>query len=148
MNILNFLSKTKDETITYFDLPISNLAKTYAPGKWTIKEILVHLADAESILHERIKRIIAEPKQVIWAFDQDLWCSKLDYKNFPLAVSRDLYVANRQSILYLADRYYETLGAKEFIHSQTGLRTLKDEIDKVATHNQGHLKQIEVALLS
>ena len=148
MNVIKFLIETQNKTVKCFSLLPGDLSKTYAPGKWTIREILVYLADAESILHERIKRIIAEPKQVIWAFDQDSWCDKLEYENFPLDVSRNLYIANRQSILYLADRYYETLGAKEFIHSQTGLRTLKDEIDKVATHNQGHLKQIEVALLS
>lgn len=148
MDIILSLTQTQEETEKHFDLPQDDLIKTYAKGKWTIKEILVHLADAESILHERIKRIIAEPKQVIWAFDQDLWCDNLDYRNLPLEISKSLYLSNRRSVLFLATKYYTQFGTKEFVHSQTGLRTLKEEIDKVAIHNQVHINQIRTALVS
>ncbi len=146
MDIQTALLHTRDATLPYFDLPAADLAKTYAPGKWSVRKILVHIADAESVLHERIKRTIAEPKSVVWAFDQDLWQDKLDYETFPLAVSKALYLANRESVRYLAEKYYLALGDNEFIHSQTGLRTLKHEFDKVAWHNQGHLDQIQTAL--
>lgn len=148
MTILTTLTNTKNETEKYFDLSEDDLAKTYAPGKWNIKQILVHLADADSVLLDRIKRAISEPKQVIWAFDQDLWSENMDYKNFPLEISKAVYLANRQMVIHLAEKYYETLGHKEFIHSETGLRTLKDEFDKVSWHNQGHLEQIKLALES
>ncbi|GAA4465571.1 hypothetical protein GCM10023189_46360 [Nibrella saemangeumensis] len=148
MTLLTDLTTTRDQTLACFDLPEADLARTYAPGKWTIRQILVHLADAESVLHERIRRIIAEPKQVIWAFDQDLWAAALAYELFPLNLSRDLFRANRNAIIYLADSFYEQLGSNEFVHSQTGLRTLKDEFDKVAWHNQNHLDQITRALSS
>jgi hypothetical protein len=146
MNITTKLIETKRQTEIYFDLSENDLQKTYSIGKWNVRKILIHLADAESVLHERIKRIIAEPKQVIWAFDQDLWCKNLDYENFPLEISKSLFLANRQSIIFLADKFYQEMGDKEFVHSQTGLRTLKDEFEKVANHNQGHLNQIEIAL--
>jgi hypothetical protein len=146
MNLIDLLNKTQTETIRYFNLPANDLAKSYAPGKWTVRQLLVHLADAESVLHERIKRVIAEPKKVIWAFDQDLWEKHLDYANFPLPISQSLYQANRLSVIYLANQFYETQGHKEFVHSETGIRTLKDEFDKVAMHNQGHLQQIRTAL--
>ena len=131
MDIVTLLTDTRLETAGFFDLPPQSLLKTYGEGKWNIQQILVHLADAESILHERIKRVIAEPKQVIWAFDQNLWCTNLDYENYPLEISKSLYMASRQSIIYLATNYYIKSGDKEFIHSETGLRTLKDEFDKV-----------------
>ncbi len=124
----------------------NDLLKSYGFGKWTIKQILVHLSDADAVLLGRIKRIISEPKQVIWAFNQDLWCENLDYKTFPLETSKAIFLANRQTIIYLAQKYYKTLGAKEFVHSETGIRTLKEEFDKVASHNQGHIDQIKLAL--
>ena len=148
MDIVTLLTDTRLETAGFFDLPPQSLLKTYGEGKWNIQQILVHLADAESILHERIKRVIAEPKQVIWAFDQNLWCTNLDYENYPLEISKSLYLASRQSIIYLATNYYIKSGDKEFIHSETGLRILKDEFDKVAVHNQGHINQIKTALLT
>jgi DinB superfamily len=146
MDLIQSLIKTQNETVKYFNLSETELSKSYGVGKWTIKQILVHLADADSVLLGRIKRIIAEPKQVIWAFDQDLWCENLEYKNSPLEISQAIYLANRQAIIYLAKNYYDTLGAKEFVHSETGLRTLKDEFDKVSSHNQGHIEQIKLAL--
>ena len=148
MNILTLLTETRNITAGYFDLPATELLKQYAPGKWSIKKILVHLADAESVLHERIKRTIAEPKPVLWAFDQDRWSTRLDYERFPLEISKSLYLANRNSIIYLAENYYSKLGSNEFVHSETGIRTLKDEFDKVAAHNQSHINQIKTALLT
>lgn len=140
------LKSTLASTLPYFDLDQSNLKKQYGLGKWTVREILVHLSDVESVLHYRIRRIIAEPKQVIWAFDQDLWTEAFDYKNYPLDLSRALLVANRNAIIYLADQFYLSHGSKEFVHSETGIRTLKDEFDKVYNHNLVHLNQIQRAL--
>lgn len=148
MSIHEDLIRTRDATLHYFDLPESRMQARYAPGKWTVRQLLCHLADAESVLYDRIRRGISEPKQVVWAFDQDAWAAGLDYATFPLATSRALYMAVREGILYLAQRDYERLGAKEYVHNETGLRTLKDEFDKVALHNAHHLKQIETALKS
>jgi hypothetical protein len=44
--------------------------------------------------------------------------------------------------------HYETKGHLEFVHSVTGVRTLKQEFDKVASHNEHHLEQIRLALQS
>lgn len=147
MDLIISLTNTQNETVKYFDLTDNDLSKSYSPAKWAIKQILVHLSDADAVLLSRIKRIISEPKQVIWAFNQDLWCKNLDYKTFPLAISKAIFLANRQAIIYLAQKYYNILGSKEFVHSETEIRTLKEEFDKVALHNQGHINQIKLALL-
>jgi hypothetical protein len=52
----------------------------------------------------------------------------------------------REAIIYYAGRYYESKGHLEFVHSVTGVRTLKDEFEKVADHNEHHLAQIRSAL--
>jgi hypothetical protein len=54
----------------------------------------------------------------------------------------------RNSIIYYAGAHYESKGHLEFVHSVTGVRTLKDEFDKVASHNEHHLDQIRLALQS
>ena len=59
--------------------------------------------------------------------------------DFPLDVSRQMFEANRNSMIYLAQHFYDSHGATNFVHSETGLRTLKDEFDKVVLHNQSHL---------
>ncbi len=146
MDILDALERTRTETLPLFGLPEAELEKTYAPGKWSARRLLHHLADAETILYDRVRRVISEPRGVIWAFDQDAWCAKLDYDARPLSLSRDIYASVRNGVIHEARAHYAAGGHLEFIHSETGLRTLKDEFDKIAAHNAHHLGQILTAL--
>ena len=146
MELTRRLEETRDQTLTLFSLDEDDLARTYAPGKWPVRFILLHLADAETVLFDRIRRVLSEPRQVLWVFDQDAWANGLDYSRVPLDMSRRVYESVRNAIIYYAGLYYEEKGHLEFVHSVTGVRTLKDEFDKVATHNQHHLDQIRTAL--
>lgn len=146
MSIIEQLEDTRQRTLRYFDLTTPELEKTRGAGTWPVRSILHHLADSETVLYERIRRIIAEPRQVIWAFDQDAWAKGLDYDGLPLAVSRGIFAAVREGVIHQARAHYQRSGSREFVHSETGVRTLKDEFDKVAWHNEQHLRQIAEAL--
>jgi hypothetical protein len=146
MDIITRLESTRNLTLQYFDLGADELARSYAPGKWSVRFILHHLADAEAVLSERIRRVISEPRQVLRAFDQDAWAKGLNYSQMPLSLSRRIYEAMRAGTIHLAAQHYDKSGHLEFIHSETGVRTLREEFDKVAAHNQQHLAQIEMAL--
>jgi hypothetical protein len=146
MQLIHDLEVTRDETLKYFGLGDADLARTYADGKWSVRFLLHHLADAETVLYDRIRRVISEPRQVLWVFDENAWANGLNYAERPLSLSRDVYVSVRQSVIYYATSNYERDGHLEFVHSVTGVRTLKDEFDKVATHNAHHLEQIRAAL--
>ena len=146
MEIIPRLESVRDRTLQYFDLPENQLAQCYAPGKWSVRYLLHHLADAETVLFDRIRRAISEPRQVLWAFDQDAWAKGLDYSRIPLDLSRRIYESVRAGVIYQARMHYDRSGQLEFVHSQTGVRTLQEEFDKVAAHNEHHLGQIEAAL--
>lgn len=49
------------------------------PNRWSIHEILVHLADSESNAYLRARRFLAEPGQSVMAYNQDVWAEKLNY---------------------------------------------------------------------
>jgi DinB family protein len=146
MRITALLDATRDETLRRFALGEAELARSYAPGKWSIRFILHHLADAETVMFERVRRVLSEGRRVLWNFDQDAWAKGLDYSSVPLDLSRQVYAAARAGITYYAGVHYETHGHLEWVHSETGVRTLKDEFDKVAAHNEHHLRQIRRAL--
>ena len=146
LQLIRELVRTRDETLRYFDLGETDLARTYAPGKWPVRFILLHLADSETVLFDRIRRVLSEPRQVLWVYDQEAWAKGLDYSRVPLDMSRRIYESVRNAIIYYAGEYYESKGQLEFVHSVTGVRTLKDEFDKVASHNEHHLAQIREAL--
>lgn len=148
MELITQLKDTKNQIISFYDLSIEDLNKSYAPDKWTVRQILIHLADAESVLLQRIKRTIANPHQVIYAFDQDKWSEELEYTHFPVHLAMTLFAANRDSIIYLAERFYLEKGSNTYVHSEVGIRTLKDEFDKVLWHCESHIEQILHAIKS
>jgi len=132
--------------LKYFDLTDEDLNKNYGPGKWSVRYLLHHLADSESVLFYRIRRVISEPKQVIWVYDQEAWAKKLDYSTVPLQLAKNVYSISRDAIIYYAGRHYEGSDQIQFVHSETGVRTLKDEFDKVVGHNRQHTGDIEKAI--
>ena len=146
MALIQDLERTRDETLRYYSLQQPDLERRYGPGKWSIRYILHHLSDSETVLFDRIRRVLSEPRQVLWVYDQDAWASGLDYARVPLHLSCKVYQSVREAIIYYAGRYYDEKGHLEFVHSVTGVRTLKDEFDKVASHNDHHLRQIRLAL--
>ena len=146
MDIIDTLESTRSRTLKHFDLGEDLLDRTYGPGKWSIRFVLHHMADTETVLYDRIRRAIGEPRQVVWAFDPDAWAAGLDYAHVPLDHSRRIYDAVRSGIIHQARGHYQGSDSRQFVHSLTGLRTLKDEFDKVAAHNESHLTQIETAL--
>jgi len=146
MQIIQSLEATRDETLEHFGLGDPELERRYGPGKWPIRFILHHLADSETVLFDRIRRTLSERRGVLWAFDQDAWARGLDYAQRPLDLSRRIYESIREGVIYYARIHYAKSGHLEFVHSETGVRTLKDEFDKVAAHNEHHLAQIRTAL--
>jgi hypothetical protein len=144
--LIGELERTRDETLRYFSLGDSELARTYGPGKWSVRFLLHHLTDSEVVFTERLRRVISEPAMIVWYYDQDAWAKALDYTTRPLDASRPVYEALRSAIIADARRHYEPDGAIAFVHSKSGLRTLKDEFDKVAAHNEHHLGHIRRAL--
>jgi hypothetical protein len=146
MDILEALDATREETLRYFELEGGELEATYGPGKWSVRFVLHHLADSEAVFNERIRKVLCEGRRVLWVYDQDAYARGLDYAALPLGLSRDIYSAMRASLRYLAAEHYERHGHLEWVHSETGVRTLKQEFDKIATHNEHHLAQIHTAL--
>jgi len=146
MDLIERLEATKVRTLNCYDLSEAELDRSYGPRKWSIKYLLHHLADADTVLYDRIRRVISEPRQVMWAFDESAWARELDYANLPLDLSKRIYGSVRDGIIYYARLHYEAKGHLEFVHSGTGVRTLKEEFEKVATHNEHHLEQIRMAL--
>jgi hypothetical protein len=144
--IIDALNCTRDETAPHFALGETDLARTYGPGTWSVRHVLHHLADAETVMFERIRRVLSEGRRVIWAFDQDAWARSLEYSTRPMSLSRDLYLSARAGVIHYASIHYADNGHLEWIHSETGVRTLREEFDKVAWHNTNQLKQIAIAL--
>ena len=144
--LITQLEGTRNETLKYFELSDTDLDRTDPAGTWSVRFLLHHLSDSETVFYDRICRVLSEPRQVLWVYDESAWAQRLDYGRKPLQLARPVYESLRQSIIYFAGLYYESKGHLEFVHSVTGVRTLKDEMEKVASHNEHHLAHIRSAL--
>jgi hypothetical protein len=146
MKILEALRLTLDETLPYFALGEADLQRRYGPGKWSVAYVLHHLADVEVMELERIHRTLTEQRPTLNRMDADAWATGLAYDRRPLAPSRDLLVAGRGAVIQLAQLFYESKGNLEYVHTELGPMTLRQEFEKVTQHNAKHLGHIRLAL--
>src|ERR1700755_555754 len=68
--------------------------RSYAPGKWSARRILIHLAQAELALTTRVRFAASQDGYVAQPFDQDAWLALDDHADAATAV--DAYVALRR----------------------------------------------------
>ncbi len=136
------LLSTLHETLAWYDLPDSVLAGSYAPKKWTGREILVHLSDSEAVLLDRLRRLAAEEKPVLVAFDENRWADTLFYSRRDLNLSKLQYEAARRSVLEMARTLDAGVDARIGTHSVAGTRTFGWVLEHVASHNAHHLEQL------
>jgi uncharacterized damage-inducible protein DinB len=119
------------------------LTRRPAPGKWSIAEVLAHLADAELVLGWRLRQIITQDGVAIQAYDQDLWANTFQYsKSDPktsLATFRTLRETNVAILKKLPKEKWDNYG----MHSERGKETVSHLLRMIAGHDLNHLKQIE-----
>lgn len=116
-------------------------ARAPAPGKWSAREILCHLADCEMAFGFRLRQIVAEDHHVIQPFDQDKWAagdSRCDAAQALAAFS----AMRRWNLLFLGALAAEAYG-KAVSHPERGEGTLRDYVEMVAGHDLNHRGQIE-----
>lgn len=123
--------------------PASKLRKRPAPDKWSVAEIVAHLADTEIVGSWRIRAILGAPGTPIQAFDQDVWVLVGHYaKRDPqkcLEQFRVLREANLALFKSLAPEQWQHHG----MHSERGQETIEHIVRMFAGHDVNHLQQIE-----
>src|SRR5947199_10808979 len=107
VTLIQELERTRDETLKCFSLNRGDLALTYAPGKWSVTYVLHHLSDSETVFFDRIRRVLSEPRPVLWVMDQDAWAKGLDYARVPLDISRRVSESVRNANTHDAGRPYQ-----------------------------------------
>jgi hypothetical protein len=117
------------------------LTRSPAPGKWSIREILCHLADCEIVFGFRLRQTAAEASHVIQPFDQDAW--QTPYPSLSAQDAVAAFAAIRQwNLLFLKAVPGGTL-FKTVTHPERGTMTFATIVETMAGHDLNHLRQIE-----
>jgi DinB superfamily len=115
--------------------------QTYAPGKWTARQILVHLAQIEMVFNIRLRFALAADDYVVQPFEQDDWM-----KNEPPVVALealDAYMAMRRMNVQLCRALTAQQRTRLFTHPEFGRIDVEWLIGWCAGHERNHLPQIE-----
>ena len=115
-----------------------------APGKWTAREVVHHLADSEMTAAVRARLLVAVERPQIVGFDQDEFARRLYYDR-PIEASLDAFKAARRVTAELLEQLSETDWTREGTHSEHGRYTLERWLELYAAHAHKHAEQILVA---
>jgi hypothetical protein len=112
-----------------------------APGKWSAREIVHHLADSEMMSALRVRWLLAADRPAIVAYDQDEFAKRLHYDR-PIAASLAAFKAARESTAQLLDRLAEDEWSREGTHSEHGRYGMDTWLNIYSRHAHDHATQI------
>lgn len=119
------------------------LARKPAPDKWSIAEIVAHLADAELAISWRLRQVLANNAIPIQAYDQDLWAKTFNYARRDPRQSLATFRALREANLALLKSVPRKLWDNYGVHQERGHESVTHVVRMVAGHDLNHLRQIE-----
>ena len=115
--------------------------RSYAPGKWSARQVLVHLAQIELALGTRARLALTTPDYVAQPFDQDRWMARETALGAREALDALLAAGAMNAAFFAslsaADR------AIEFRHPEYGAISIDWLIHQMAGHQIHHLRQLE-----
>jgi hypothetical protein len=111
-----------------------------APGKWSFRQIVCHMADTEIAFGFRLRQALAEPNHIIQPFDQEHWAERYDAYDLPSAL--ELFAAMRGWNLLLLKAAGTEDYARPVSHPERGAMTFRTIVETMAGHDLNHLAQL------
>lgn len=124
------------------DLPGELLHWKPAPDRWSISEVLAHLAALEQVYAERALRMVTEDSPAIAKYDQVGAAARGEYSRGSAGENLALFTRTRRCTLALLVGLPDSAGSRIGIHSELDTITLAQMLNEWANHDLGHLRQI------
>ncbi len=114
------------------------------PGenRWSILQVVCHLADAELLASVRIRRIITQDRTRLWGYQQEVWADRLEYQRRKLETVLSRFVLLRRENAELVSSQPDTAWEQTAEHDLYGVLSLRQWIEDYLDHTAKHLNQI------
>jgi hypothetical protein len=112
-------------------------------GKWSIAEILAHLADAEIVASWRMRSVLGANGTAIQAFDQDSWASVFQYGKRDAKQSLEVFRVLRENNLAMLKGLPRKSWDNYGMHTERGKETIAHLARMFAGHDTNHVLQVE-----
>jgi hypothetical protein len=119
------------------------LRQAPAPGKWSVVEVIAHLAEDELATSWRYRQMLENPGVPLPAFDQDEWARRGRYAEWDLRDALEMFRLLREANMRLLARLTEEECARWGTHTERGRLTVAALAGHMNGHDARHLAQIE-----
>lgn len=143
-------SRNAVETVTQTPERVASLIDTIgdpraneapAPGKWSPREIVAHLADCELVFAFRLRQTLTEANPTIQPFDQDRWA--VNYAAYDLASALATFSAVRRWNIALIRSLQPEAFERKVTHPERGAMTFQTVVETMGGHDLNHIAQLE-----
>jgi hypothetical protein len=119
------------------------LSRRPGPGKWSVAEIMAHLADGEIAISWRLRQVLSSSGVSIEGYDQDSWATTFDYARRDPRQSLESFRLLRENNIALLKAVPRKLWDNYGVHSERGKESVALIARIVAGHDVNHLQQVE-----
>lgn len=119
------------------------ITRPEAPGKWSIRDVIQHLADSEMVGGVRLRMVLAHDRPTIVGYDQDLWADRLRYRDVDVREALEQFTVLRRRNMRLWQDLSPADLARVGLHNERGEESLGHMRKLYAAHDLLHLRQIE-----
>jgi hypothetical protein len=120
----------------------SQLRTPEREGKWSVLQVVQHLADSELVGGFRFRMVLAHDGPALPGYDQDLWADRLRYNESDIETALTDFATLRRGNMRLLERATPADRQRVMRHSERGDETLDKMIHTYAGHDLVHLRQI------
>lgn len=135
-------SLLKEIEIRISGLTPKHLKRQEARGKWSIAQVIKHLADSELVWAYRLRLVVAQDRPELTGYDQDLWATRLHYQETDVRDAIEQLRVLRKVNLTLLRSLSASELRKAGVHKERGEETVSHMIRLYAGHDLVHLNQI------
>jgi uncharacterized damage-inducible protein DinB len=121
----------------------SQLATPEMAGKWSIRQVVRHLADSDLVWGYRLRLVLSQDRPPLTGYDQDRWAERLHYDEADAATALEEFSLLRRGNLKLLDRATPDDLKRVGVHAERGEESVEHMIRLYAGHDLLHLRQID-----
>jgi hypothetical protein len=140
---LSVLTSTPDAVRNTVDgLTEPQLSRPEAAGKWSIRQVVRHVADSDLVWGYRLRMVLAQERPRLTGFDQDQWANRLRYDQAPVEIALEDFRVLRRSNLWLIEKASPNDLERVGVHAERGEESVAHMIRLYAGHDLLHLAQM------
>jgi hypothetical protein len=121
----------------------ATLRRPEKPGKWSVIDVIQHLADSDLVAGFRIRMVLSEDGPVLQGYDQDRWANEFRYREVSLSLALDQLRGLRMANLHLWKQLTPAQLERVGLHSERGPESAGHIIRLMAGHDLVHRRQID-----